>query len=158
MNFKKAITMGTLITLTVVNSGVHTFAIEQSTAISNKEGINSEVVSKKDEKILKLTLQEAINYALEHNKDITIQDIKIEKQQFDYDQNMRDIKEYNKTEKGSMDIPPAIYPAVTPEIAINKELYEMGAVQRYVDFTLQKVKWDKEKLIKDTTNNVSKAY
>ena len=150
--------MGTLVTLTVVNSGVHIFAIEQSTAISNKEGTITEVVSKKEEKILKLTLQDAIDYALEHNKDITIQDIKIEKQQFDYDQNMRDLRAYNKTEKGSMDIPPAIYPAITQDLSVNRELHAIGAVQRYVDFTLQQAKWDKEKLVNSTTNNVSKAY
>lgn len=157
MNFKKAIAMGTLITLTAVNSGVHTFAIEAA-ATTSKESSDTKVVSKKEQNIVKLTLKEAIDYALEHNKDISIQDIKIEKQQFEYDQNMRDIRAYNKTEKGSMDMPPMIYPAVTQDLSVNRELHAMGAVQRHVDFTLNQVKLDKEKLISDITNNVSKAY
>lgn len=158
MNFKKAIAMGTLITLTVVNSGVHTFAAGQDTVIEHKQGSSIEVTNKEEKEVLKLTLEEAIEYALEHNKDMVIQDIKIEKQEFEYDQNMRDIKKYDRSDKGMMDMPPAIYPAITQDPSVNKELYEMGAIQRYVDFTLQQSKWDKEILINDITNNVSKAY
>ena len=157
MNFKKAIAMGTLITLTVVNGSIYTFAVG-STTVSNAERINIGILSEKEQKLFKLTLKEAIDYALEHNKDISIQDIKIEKQQFEYDQNMRDIKKYDNSEKGAMDYPPAIYPAVTPEKPVNERLYEVGAVQRHIDFTLQQVKKDKEKLINDITNNVRKAY
>lgn len=157
MNFKKAIAMGTLITLTAVNGGIHTFAIEAK-AISNKESSNTEVISKKEQNVLKLALKEAIDYALEHNKDISIQDIKIEKQQFEYDQNMRDIKKYDASEKGMMDYPPAIYPAITQERSVNEKLYEAGAVKRYLEFTLQQAQWDKEKLMTDITNNVRKAY
>ncbi|QUH19162.1 TolC family protein [Alkaliphilus sp. B6464] len=157
MNFKKFIAMSTLITLTVVSNGVPTFATGQTTAIEHKENTKIEAAKDKEE-VLKLTLEDAIKYALEHNKDITIQDIKIEKQQFEYDQNIRDIKSYNRSEQGMMDIPPAIYPAVTPEVSINKELYELGAVERYVNFTLQQSKWDKDMLINDITNKVSKAY
>jgi len=114
MNFKKAIALGTLITLTVVSSGASTFATEQMTTKEYNEVTKIETLAE-ESKVLRLTLEEAIQYALEHNKDMIIQDIKIEKQELEYDKNMSHIKKYNKSEKGSDDIPPAIYPAITPK-------------------------------------------
>ncbi|MBU5676512.1 TolC family protein [Alkaliphilus sp. MSJ-5] len=148
MNFKKFIAMGTLITLTVVSNGVPTFATEQATGKEYNESVKQEYIDKQANTIT-LSLEEAVEYALENSKDIIIQNIELEKAELAYKQGIKDAK---NNERIIDDIP-------TGEIdSVSRELIDTGVPRRSVELTYQVAQWNlkiKENQIK---YNVEKSY
>ncbi len=148
MNFKKFIAMGTLITLTIVSNSVPTFATEQATGKEYNESVKQEYIDKQANTIT-LSLEEAVEYALENSKDIIIQNIELEKAELAYQQGIKDAK---SNERNIDDIPAG-------EIdSVSRELIDRGVPRRSVELTYQIAQWNlkiKENQIK---YNVEKSY
>lgn len=148
MNFKKFIAMGTLITLTIVSNGVPTFATEQATGKEYNGSVKKEYIDKQANTIT-LSLEEAVEYALENSKDVIIQNIELEKAELAYKQGIKDAR---NNERNIDDIP-----AVEID-SVSRELIDRGVPRRSVELTYQIAQWNlkiKENQIK---YNVEKSY
>ncbi len=173
MKFKKAIAMGTLITLTAVSSSSVVSIAEQSnvendtnievvseesSSESEKVNNNEETETVEEEEILTLSLDAAIEYAFENNKDIAIQEIELQKSEVSYDQNRKALRDSEKAFDLMSSISgPRTY-EVTPDYNVNKELLDNGASKRQVKLAYQIAKWNKEIKENEIRYNVEKAY
>lgn len=175
MKFKKAIAMGTLITLTAVSSSSAISIAEQSNVENNMDK-NIEVVSEEsssesedvnnneeaemveEQEVLTLSLSDALEYAFENNKDIEIQEIELQKAEVSYDQNKKALRDSEKAFDLMDSIPgPRTY-EVTPDYSVNKALLNNGASKRQVELAYQIAKWNKEIKENEIRYNVEKAY
>lgn len=172
MKFKKAIAMGTLITLTAVSSSSVISIAEQSN-VQNDTDKNIEVVSEEssseledvnnneeaetvEEEVLALSLSDAIEYAFENNKDMRIQEIELQKAEVSYDEGIKEVK---KNEKNIDDIPKRN--PVTGEITldqVSRALIEKKVPRRSTELNYQIAKWNKEIKENEIRYNVEKAY
>ena len=109
------------------------------------------------ETVMELSLDQAIEYALENSKDIKIQEIELQKADVAYDEGIRDVKkaENNIDEMFSRD--PVTGMAV-PDAAINRTLVENGASRRGVKLAYDVAEWNKDLKINEIKYNVEKSY
>lgn len=104
-------------------------------------------------KIMKLSLDEAIEYALENSMDMKIQEIELQKADVAYEQDFRNVRE---SEKNADEI--FTREAMIQDAAVNKRLVENGASRKGVILAHNIAKWNKDKKINEIKYNVEKAY
>ncbi|SCG81806.1 hypothetical protein DW1_0185 [Proteiniborus sp. DW1] len=111
-------------------------------------------------KEIQLSLNDAIDYALKHSRDVKIQDLEMKAAQLKYEQSRsgaRDIKdqieEYNN-------LPDDIRGEIREEVIpiIESELVELGVIDRQAKLTRQISVWNKEIKENEIKYNVEKAY
>lgn len=118
--------------------------------------------------IMKFSLEEAIDYALEHNRDMKIQDINIEKADLGYDETRYGIRKYNsmpdKTQY-SIKVDDTGETEVTIEElgkdnieAIQRKLNDLGVTKRSAQLGVDIAKWNKDIKINQIKYDVEKAY
>lgn len=107
--------------------------------------------------VIELTLEDAIKYALEHNRDLKIQDINIKKAEVNYDDNIRAVKQYEKIK--DMDIPslPRTTPT-SPDSIVDRKLLDLGVIKRSLELSVNIAKWNKQTKENEIKYNVEKAY
>ncbi|WP_409229364.1 TolC family protein [Gudongella sp. SC589] len=141
--------IGTII-LTMSNGSL-SFAGEMT--VEEAQSIVKEMESIKGE-ILELTLQGAIDYALENSKQMLIQDIELEKAELAYRQNRNSVND----QKDIMDLPiPRMY-EVTPDDNVNRALIRNGGAMKQVELVYDMSKWNYETTENQIRYNVEKAY
>lgn len=128
------------------------YAIEDNTR-------EKEIASTKEQlpEVIELSLDDAIQYALQHNRDLKIQDLNIKKAQINYDDNIRIAKEYEKTK----DLPKIKIPRtepISPDSIINEKLLELGVTRRTLELNLNIANWNKQIKENEIKYNVEKAY
>lgn len=111
-----------------------------------------------EEKLLSLSLQEAIDYALLKNKEIEIQKLELAKAEISYTENKRSIK---SAEKGaerldSLGIPRTY--EVTPDQQVNAALIDKGVSEKQNSLSLLSAKMNVEMKENQIKYNVEKAY
>ena len=145
---KKNIALGLALVLSVT-------ALTPMKAMAAEETKASEKVED-NKKIMKLSLEQAIDYALENSMDMKIQDIELEKADVAYDEGIRAVKnaEKNVDEMFTRDE----FGMAVPDAAINKTLVENGANRRGVKLAYDVAKWNKDKKVNEIKYNVEKAY
>ncbi|EOD01774.1 TolC family protein [Caldisalinibacter kiritimatiensis] len=128
--------------------------VASSYAVDNNQQENELIIENTEEliEVIELSLKDAINYALEHNKDLTIQDLNIKKAEVSYENNIRIVKNYNRN-KDLIDSLPT--PA---DELVQQKLLELGATERSLDLSLNIAKWNKQIKENEIKYNVEKAY
>lgn len=114
----------------------------------NTDSTDSTASADSTDEILELNLDSAIQYALEHNRDMTIQDLNIKKAEISYDSQMKGVKEFNNLSNAAQ----KLYPTV------DRKLFQLGVIERSAKLSLQKAKWNKELKVNEIMYNVEKAY
>ncbi|RKD33505.1 TolC family protein [Thermohalobacter berrensis] len=122
---------------------------EQTTETEKETTVNQE---EKSLQVRQFTLEEAINHALEHNRDLRISDISIKKAEVSYDDAIRVVKDYNKN-KDELDK----YP-IPAEMLVDRKLLELGVIERSLELSVNLAKWNKQIRENEIKYNVQKAY
>lgn len=121
------------------------------------EDTKSTTKVEENKKVITLSLEQAIEYALENSMDMKIQEIELQKADVAYDEGIRNVKnsEKNVDEIFSRDPDTGM---IVQDAAINKTLVENGASRRGVKLAFDVAKWNKDKKINEIKYNVEKAY
>ena len=150
---KKAIIFG-LVTVIGMNSMMPVFAAETSEDVPSKK--ESKVEAKQESS--SMSLNKAIEYALENSKDMEIQKLELDKSKVVYTQNIRSIKSAEKAEDDADDISyPRTY-EVTADQNVNNALIHHGASRKSVELAYQVAKWNVDKKENEIKYNVEKAF
>lgn len=141
---KKVLSLLLTITL-ILSMGLCTYA----------EG-NTENVVNKDE-VLELSLEDAINYALEHSRDMEVQTLELEKAEEQYEEYDRYLKnganEFTEEYYYALNIPPT-----HSSTNVSKSLISNGAKQKNIDLMLNTAKWNVQLMENKIRYEVEKAY
>ncbi|MGF7058900.1 TolC family protein [Brassicibacter mesophilus] len=105
-----------------------------------------------NKQLIKLSLTDAIEYALNNNTDIKIQDLNIEKQKVSYDEDMKSVRTSKRVKEvlGNYSAP--------IEQVVAESLIELGVVKRSAKLSLQIANWNKEIKTNEIKYNVEKGY
>lgn len=109
-----------------------------------------------ENEVIKLGLQDAIDYALQNSKEMILERLKVEKAKIIYDYNIDAVE---KAEKAlDIDIPvPRTY-EVTPDSNVNRNLLRNGASEKSIELAYQAAKWNLETTENRISYNVEKSY
>lgn len=148
---KKNMALGLALVLSVT-------ALTSIKAVAAEETKASEKVEE-NKKLMKLSLDQAIEYALENGMDMKIQEIELQKAEVAYAEGIRDVKraENNVKDEEDYDMPPREVEGI-PEADINRALVNNGANRRGVKLAFDVAKWNKDKKVNEIKYNVEKAY
>ncbi|MCR3955281.1 MAG: TolC family protein [Gudongella sp.] len=140
-------------------SGSVVFAEE--TAVEDTETVSEESLSEEEateEEVFKLSLQEAIDYALENSKEMVIQRIELEKSELEYKQNKNSIKDTEDALElmDRLSIPRRY--EVTPDENVNRALIKNGGAMKQVELVYNMAKWNHDTTENQIRYNVEKAY
>lgn len=108
------------------------------------------------ERIMALSLDKAIEYALENSKDMVIQRLELDKAKVSYDQNIKAVKVAEKEQDTEISVP-RTYEVTSDEI-VNSALIKHGASRKSVELAYQAAKWDLDIKKNQIRYNVEKAY
>lgn len=124
----------------------------QGVALAQEDVVNEEEVV--DE--LQLTLEDAIELALEGNKDIEIQELELSKAEIVYKDNIRGI---DRGEDNLQFIPVRdAFGGVIPDAVVNKAFIRNGGARLATELGLDTAKWNMEMKENEVRYNVEKAY
>lgn len=146
-----ALAISLLLTPLAVNQ-----AFANESAIGPNDGVISEESVAVVEEIIYLSLQEAIEYALENSMEIKVARSALDVAEIVYEDDIRGIRTFERN--------PEIFYIKDPlfgmieDAAINKRLAENGSMRRGVEFTYNRAKWDIETTVNKVKYNVEKAY
>ena len=150
---KKAIIFG-LVTVIGMSSIVPVYAAEANEDVPNKK--ETKVEAKQESS--SMSLNKAIEYALENSKDMEIQRLELDKAQVVYTQNIRSVKSAEKAMDDADDISyPRTY-EVTADQNVNNALITNGVSRKSVELAYQVAKWNVDKKENEIKYNVEKAY
>jgi len=109
---------------------------------------------------LELSLEKAIDYALKHSRDMKIQDLEMKKAQLQYDQGRHEAREFEEQIEEYENLPDEIKSQMRGEVIpiIERELLELGVLDRQAKLTRQIAIWNKEIKENEIKYNVEKAY
>lgn len=108
------------------------------------------------ETVMELSLDQAIEYALENSKDMVIQRLELDKAKVSYDQNIRAVKSAEKAQDIEISVPRTY--EVTPDDIVNRALITHGASRKSVELAYQAAKWDLDIKENQIRYNVEKEY
>lgn len=108
------------------------------------------------EEIMKLSLQEAIDYALLNSKEMEIQRIELLKSEIQYTQNKRAVRSAQDFYNLDINIPRTY--EVTPDDNVNRAMIKNGASLRQVELAWNIANWNLTKKENNIKYNVEKAY
>lgn len=148
---KKVIIFG-LVTVMGISSMVPAFAAEDKENSIDKTEIKVEA----RQEVLSLSLKKAIDYALEHSKDMEIQRLELDKAKVAYDQNIRAVRAAEKAEDIEISAPREY--EVTADANVNSALVSNGVSRKSVELAYQVAQWNVEKKENEIKYNVEKAY
>lgn len=111
-------------------------------------------------KELELSLNEAIEYALKHSRDVKIQDLEMKRAQLQYDQGRSGARELEEQIDEYDNLPNDIRNEMRGEVIpiIESELLNLGVLDRQAKLTRQISIWNKEIKENEIKYNVEKAY
>lgn len=111
-------------------------------------------------KELELSLEKAIDYALKHSRDMKIQDLEMKKAQLQYDQGRYEARKFEEQIEEYENLPDGIKSQMRGEVIpiIERELLELGVLDRQAKLTRQIAIWNKEIKENEIKYNVEKAY
>ena len=124
--------------------------------VADSVGVSSAIENQVDKGAMSLSLDQAIDYALKHSKEIEISNIELQKAEIAYDENTRAIKKIEKELDETSQVVIPFY--LTDENDINRILLKNGAVNKSVELTYHTAKWNKETTINKIKYDVEKAY
>lgn len=135
-------------------TGFQAFAEELNVTEESPEKNEKEVVQEVKE--LQLTLEDAIELALEGNKDIEIQELELSKAEIVYKDNIRGI---DRGEDNLQFIPVRdAFGGVIPDAVVNKAFIRNGGARLATELGLDSAKWNMEMKENEVRYNVEKAY
>lgn len=163
-----------ILTIGLVGSMVFTSVAPVMAADVEGDIDNIEIVQEIKDQVLSLTLQEAIDYALEHSRDMIIQNLEMEKAELSYKQNRRAVRQ----QEDALDRPSSNFSPLpedmTPEIResliaareqatnsdaiVNRSLVRNGVTMRQVELAHDIAGWNLAKKENEIKYNVEKAY
>lgn len=124
----------------------------------------------KENKEIELSLKQAIEYALEHSRDVKIQDLDKKRTELKYEQDRRVIREYNRN-KDNIDyveslsrteleqgIAAGLIDTDILSIVDQREYFDLGILERQAKLSKQISIWNKEIKENEIKYNVEKAY
>lgn len=124
----------------------------------------------KENKEIELSLKQAIEYALEHSRDVKIQDLDKKRTELKYEQDRRVIREYNRN-KDNIDyveslsrteleqgIAAGLIDTDILSIVDQREYFDLGILERQANLSRQISIWNKEIKENEIKYNVEKAY
>uniref|UniRef100_UPI003323DC41 TolC family protein n=1 Tax=Proteiniborus sp. TaxID=2079015 RepID=UPI003323DC41 len=140
------------------------FSMSIVTYAENKD-VENEVVNELDpDTEIELSLEQAIDYALEHSRDMRIQDLDMKRAELKYDQDRKTLRDYrnnkelidaaanaSREEKAFID-----FDILT--IVDQKEYFDLGILDRQAKLSKQISTWNKEIKENEIKYNVEKAY
>ena len=104
-----------------------------------------------------LSLDAAINYALENSKDIAIKEAELEKAKVKYNDDIRAVKSGEKNVDDYPTRDPIFNEAIT-DAALNQGMINSGALRKSVELPYDIAKWNLEMKRNEIKYNVEKAY
>ena len=107
-------------------------------------------------KVMSLSLEKAVEYALENSKDMEIQKIELQKSEVAYKQNIKAIIAAEKASDVTIDVPRTY--EVTADDNVNRSLVSLGVSRKSVELAYQIAKWNLEMKENQIEYNVEKAY
>ena len=135
-------------------TGFQAFAEELNVTEESPEKNEKEVVQEVEE--LQLTLEDAVELALEGNKDIEIQELELSKAEIVYKDNIRGI---DRGEDNLQFIPVRdAFGGVIPDAVVNKAFIRNGGARLATELGLDSAKWNMEMKENEVRYNVEKAY
>lgn len=173
--------MKKILTITLSILLVITAFIPVYGALDSPENEEDEQQIENIPEVLELSLEDAIEYALVHNKDVNIAELNIKKAQVAYDQSKRQIKKSkDMQEEYENMISPSDMPKddmseeqylgyveaynsmrsvfTNPDTIVQQKLFDNGATERSIDLSLQMPTYNKDLTINQVKYNVEKAY
>lgn len=116
-------------------------------------------------KEIEFSLEQAVEYALKHSRDVKIQDLEIKKAELKYDQDRNSIRslkssigEYDELSDAEKEQLRLIMGADYGVPLIEQELLELGVLDRQAKLSRQISTWNKEIKENEIKYNVEKAY
>lgn len=115
------------------------------------------------EETVSLSLDAAINYALENSKDIAIKEAELEKAKVKYNDDIRAVKKGEKdidlypTRLNDPNAPDKVGEAI-PDSPLNQGMINSGALRKSVELPYDIAKWNLEMKKNEIKYNVEKAY
>jgi len=145
-----------ILTLGLVGTMVFT-SMAPVMAADVQEGIdNIDVVQEIKDEVLSLSLQGAIDYAMEHSRDMIIQNLEMEKAQISFSKNKKAVKESEDLLDIKLDVPRTY--EVTADDNVNRSLIRNGVSMMQVELAHDIAKWNLDKKENEIKYNVEKAY
>jgi hypothetical protein len=159
----RIVVFGLLITLSLMSIGGNLVFAEETT-VEEAETVSEELLSEEEateDEVLELSLQEAIDYALENSKDMEIERLELLKAEVIYKDNIRAVEDLEDNpssirlrEPGIIsDIGPAI-----PDATVNRALVKNGAMRLSIELGYNVAKWNVEMKENQVKYNIEKAY
>jgi len=162
---KKYIVIAGLAIAFVFSSLSMTWVFAEETTKETTEEINNEVevdITNEEEEVLNLGLQEAIDFALENNKDIEIKRLELLKEEIVYRDEIRAVRD---GEDNAEDIPlrnrnpfSPEYGQPIPNATFQKAFIKNGGARRSVELGRDVATWNLEMKENEVKYNVEKAY
>lgn len=128
--------------LSVILAVIMTFslvALVYSESNNEKQNVDTTEETVKSHEIIELSLEDAIDYALENNRDMKIQELNVDK-----------ANEIKKQKKSDME--------KIPDMTLEKKMEELGVTEKQIELSYQIDEWNKEIAINQIKYNVEKAY
>ena len=117
-----------------------------------------EVISapKVEKEVMKLSLNDALEYGVLNSKDMVIQRLELEKSKISYEQNKRAVKSAEKL----LDLSPSVPRTyeVTADDNVNRALVDNGASKRSVELAYTVAEWNLDKKEDQIRYGIEKAY
>lgn len=114
----------------------------------------------KENKEVELSFKQAIEYALEHSRDVKIQDLDMKRAELKYDQDRSATRNFKESIEEYEDLPDEIKSQLRGETIpiIERELLDLGVLERQAKLSKQISIWNKEIKENEIKYNVEKAY
>ncbi|SHH39088.1 Outer membrane protein TolC [Caloranaerobacter azorensis DSM 13643] len=112
--------------------------------------------SDSSQKVMNFNLQQAVDYALKHNRDILIQDLNVKKAELFYEKEMKRLDKYEVSKEDSEKM--AFEPWKMSAQIMEEMKNDMGVTKRAIELNFQIAKWNKEIKQNEIKYNVEKAY
>ena len=126
-------------------------------AYASTDDIKEEISIVKEESI-SLSLDKAVEYALQHSKDMEIQRLELDKAEVVYNQNRRAVIQGEKALDASDDYSGPRSYEVTADANVNNALLKHGVSRRSVELAYQVSKWNVKLKENQIKYDVQKAY
>ncbi|WP_427337860.1 TolC family protein [Caloranaerobacter sp. DY30410] len=117
--------------------------------------------SDNSQKVMSFNLQQAVDYALKHNRNILIQDLNVKKAELFYKKEMKRLDKYEDYKEELKNMTPeekALLPGETPMQIMEQKKIDMGVAKRAIELNFQIAKWNKEIKQNEIKYDVEKAY
>lgn len=114
--------------------------------------------SDNSQKVMSFNLQQAVDYALKHNRDILIQDLNVKKAELFYEREMKRLDKYEASKEELKNMAPEEKPWKMSMQIMEEMKIDMGVTKRAIELNFQIAKWNKEIKQNEIKYNVEKAY